>query len=262
MTTSRLTKGAILGCTVGLTVALVSLPSASADVNECGDLIICIEIPTTGGSGSGGGSGGSTGGGATGGGSGPTNPFPDPGAGGIAGATTGNATTGGGGANAPTAAQVAALALAQLELRKPKVFMTPNEGNLGLVGLPVWLWIDTSDPHRWSPNGISKTLKVGDVEVTVTAYSTSVTWDMGDGNSKTCHNPGVPYTPSAGNTASPACGYKYTKTSAGKTANKYTINATVNWKAFYVDAQGRHELSDMAGASSTTARVGELQVMN
>ncbi|MYS84197.1 hypothetical protein [Embleya scabrispora] len=257
MKTSRLTTGAILGCSVGLTTALVSLPSASAGVNECEDLIICIDITTPGGSGTGGGSGG---GGNTGGGSGSTNPFPDSGAGGIAGATTGNNTTGGGGG--PTAAQVAAQALAQLELRKPKVFMTPSDGNLGLVGLPVWLWIDTTDPHRWSPDGIDKTLKVGNVEVTVTAYSHSVTWDMGDGHSQTCFNPGVAYQSSDGNKNSPACGYKYTKTSAGKDGSKYTVSATVNWKAYYRDAEGRHELSDMTGASSTTARVGELQIMN
>ncbi|MFI6581547.1 hypothetical protein [Embleya sp. NPDC050493] len=260
MTTSRLAKGAILGCSVGLTAALISLPSASAGVNECEDLIICIDITTPGGSGSGGGSGGSGGGAATGGGSEPTNPFPEPGAGGIAGATTGDNTTGGGGG--PTAAQVAVQALAQLELRKPKVFMTPSDGNLGLVGLPVWLWIDTSDPHRWSPNGIDKTLKVGNVEVTVTAYSPSVTWDMGDGHSQTCFNPGVAYKPSNGNDESPLCGYKYIKTSAGKDGNKYTVSATVNWKAYYMEAGKRYELSDMTGASSTTARVGELQIMN
>ncbi|MFE2865204.1 hypothetical protein [Embleya sp. NPDC059259] len=260
MKTSRLTKGAILGCSVGLTAALVSLPSASAGVNECEDLIICIDITTPGGSGAGGGTGGSNGGGDTGGGSGPTNPFPEPGASGIAGATDGGTATGGGGG--PTAAQVAAQALAQLELRKPKVFMTPSNGNLGLVGLPVWLWIDTSDPHRWAPKGIEKTLKVGNVEVTVTAYSLSVTWNMGDGHSHTCFNPGVAYKPSDGSNESPECGYKYSKTSAGKDGNKYEVSATVNWKAFYFDDKGRHELSDMEGSSSTTARVGELQILN
>ncbi|WP_143657854.1 hypothetical protein [Embleya scabrispora] len=260
MTTSRLTKGVILGCTAGLTAAVLTLPSASAGVNECGDLIICIDIPTPGNATVSGGTGGG-GQGATGGGSGPSNPFPDSGAGGIAGATTGNTTAGGGG-GALTAAQVAALAVAQLELRKPKVFMTPGEGKIGLVGLPVWLWIDTSDPHRWSREGVEKTLKVGDVQVTVTAYSTSVTWDMGDGHEKTCENPGREYTPADGSKESPLCGYKYTKNSGSQPKDKYTVTATVNWKAYYVDGGGRHELSDLAGASSTTARVGELQVMN
>lgn len=259
MTTSRLTKGVILGCSAGLTAAVLTLPSASAGVNECGDLIICIDIPTPGNATAGGGTGGG-GQGGTGGGSGPTNPFPDPGAGGIAGATTGNTTAGGGGAL--TAAQVAALAVAQLELRKPKVFMTPSEGKLGLVGLPVWLWIDASDPHRWSREGVEKTLKVGDVQVTVTAYSTSVTWDMGDGHSKECKNPGRAYTPADGSKESPLCGYKYTKNSGSQPENKYTVTATVNWKAYYVDGGQRYELSDLAGASSTTARVGELQVIN
>ncbi|MFF7246153.1 hypothetical protein ACFZBU_19845 [Embleya sp. NPDC008237] len=181
------------------------------------------------------------------------------------GATTTNGNTGGNPPQpkAPTDAEVATLAMAQLELRKPLVHMTPEAGKIGLVGLPVWLWIDSTDPHRWSREGISKTVTERGVTVTATAHSTYVSWSMGDGSTVNCYNPGTKYDPSSSRTSSPDCGYVYISTSGSQTSGRFTVTATVHWEASYVGADGEtHILPNMAGETSTTARVGELQVVN
>lgn len=267
--TRGLVRGTALASSAGLGACLFLLPSASADATKCGDLIICVDVTvpggTTGGS-TGGGSGNGSGSNSQGGTGGtPSTEYPDASEGGQNGID-------GGGPGAPgdpvidtpplpTPAEVAAVGLAQLELRRPKVFMTPKEGKLGLVGLPVWLWIDASDPQRWSPGGIHREVTVRTVTVTVWAYSPSVTWNMGDGTTVECYTSGEPYDPSYGEKES-TCGHKYNKTSMGKPNDKFTVTATVNWKSYYVDATGRHDLPNLVGTTETTARVGELQVIN
>jgi len=139
--------------------------------------------------------------------------------------------------------------------------MNPSEGNLGLVGLPVWLWIDSNDPTRWSPDGISKTLTVRGVTVTVVARSTLVTWDMGNGATKECRFPGRPYQPNQ-EVNELDCTYKYATTSRGQPDNKFTVSATVTWEASYTSPAGTFDLDDLSGSAGTTVRVGELQVMN
>jgi len=153
------------------------------------------------------------------------------------------------------------MALAQLQMRKPIVHMNPSEGNLGLVGLPVWLWIDSGDRTRWSPGGLTKTLTVRGVTVTVIARSTHVTWDMGNGEKKECDFPGRPY---QGENAVDTldCTYKYATTSQGQPGDKFAVTATVTWKASYTGPTGTFDLDDLSGSAGTAVRVGELQVMN
>ncbi|GCD97566.1 hypothetical protein [Embleya hyalina] len=257
MATRRALRSAAIACTVGVSAALLVLPSANADVNQCGNLIICIDIRVPGGS-TGGGTGGATGGGAEGG-TGEVGFPPDSGIGGNAGNTAGQT-----GNNAPppiAPADVALMALAQLKLERPQIKVNPADGKLGLVGLPVWMWIDSPAANVWSSAWLSKELKVGDVSVTVFARSAKIEWDMGDGSKILCDGPGRPYQPSDLNKMGP-CSHKYTTTSKGGVDDKFTVTATVFWDAYYVDASGRHNLPGMTGANSTTVRIGELQVVN
>lgn len=261
MSTPRLVIGSSLGISTFIAAGLFYLPSASADVDQCGDLLICIDttVPgSTGGGGGGGSTGGSTGGGGGGGGEVPA--FPDdPG---NPGPIVGDPVV------VPPVApplplprEVADMALAQLQLRKPVVHMNPSEGHLGLVGLPVWLWIDSNDPTRWSPGGISKTLTVRGVTVTVVARSTLVTWDMGDGKTEECTVPGRPYQGDDENIDSD-CTHRYESTSQGQPGSKFPVSATVTWKASYTGPTGTFDMDDLSGSAGTTVRVGELQVMN
>lgn len=267
MNRSKVLRSVALACTVGAASAMLLLPRASAGVTNCGDLIICIEVPGPGGTTGGGAGGTSNGGGGSTGGGGSGEPGFTQGNGEhtAVGDTTSTGSTGGNAPQpqTPTDAEVATLAMAQLELRKPIVHMTPEAGNLGLVGLPVWLWIDSTDPHRWSREGISKTVTERGVTVTATARSSYVSWSMGDGSTVTCDKPGTKYDPSSPRTSSPDCGYIYRSTSGGQSKNRFTVTATVHWEASYVGADGViHVLPNMAGETSTTARVGELQVVN
>ncbi|MGC0417421.1 hypothetical protein [Embleya sp. AB8] len=264
MEKSTIVRSTALFCAAGICAGFLFLPSASAGVNNCGDLIICIEVPTPGGD-----TGGATGGSGTGGGTttggGNSDPGFTQGSGShvaTGGQTTSNAT-GGTVPQVPTDAQVAGLALGELKLRKPSIHMTPEAGRLGLVGLPVWLWIDSEDPHQWSLEGISKTVTDRGVTVTATAHSPYVTWSMGDGSKVDCYNPGKKYDPAYRTPTSPDCGYVYKRASADQPQARYTVTATVHWEASYVGSDRiTHLLPDMTGETSTTVRIGELQVVN
>jgi hypothetical protein len=262
----RILRGLALTCIAGVSAAIMFLPTASADdVENCGDLIICIKIPGSGGS-AGGGGGSTTGSSGTAGGGGGSEPgFTQGGSDFSAlGASTTTPAGNNGNPQAPTDAEVATMAVAELRLRKPTVHMTPETGKLGLVGLPVWLWIESDDPHQWTQDGISKKVTDRGVTVTATARSPYVTWSMGDGTTITCHNPGTKYDPSRdGGASSTTCGHQYSKTSLGKPNERYTVTATVHWNASYVGSDNIvHLLPDMLGTTSTTARIGELQVIN
>jgi len=259
MKNSRLAKGLLAGCSLGLVTTFTLPMTASADVDQCGDLLICIDISVPGdvggsGTGSPGGGTGGTGGG------GVTNPFEDPNVDPITGFPI-DGDPQDPVVIAPTPAEVAAQARSLLALRKPTVHMNPSEGNLGLVGLPVWLWIDSTDPHQWSPEGISKTLTIQGVTVTVTARSPLITWNMGDGLTKECTVAGRPYQ-GVKEDSNFDCTYKYGTTSQREPQNKFTVSATVTWKTSYTGPTGTFALDDLSGTAGTTVRVGELQVMN
>jgi hypothetical protein len=259
MANSGIVRIAALACSAGLSTALLSLPSAKADVNQCGNLLICIDIRVPGSSGGTGTTGGTgSAGGSTGGGT------PGFTTGGSA-ITTGGVTTGQVGGNPPppppAPADVALMALAQLKLENPKIALNPAAGKLGLVGLPVWMWINGDDKHTWSEEWQSQTLTVGAVSVTAYARSTRVEWNMGDGTTVTCRSPGRPYQPSDLNNMS-ECGHRYTKTSHGRPDEKFTVTATVYWEARYTDAEGSHPLPGMTGTDTTQVRIGELQLVN
>jgi hypothetical protein len=120
---------------------------------------------------------------------------------------------------APTPAQLAAQAAAELRLTNPAIDSSPDPGKPELLGVPLWVWAGSSS---WSPQ--SATATAGIISVTATAAPVSVLWSFGDGSSITCEGPGTVYSPSDGASASsPTCGHTYT------TAGQFTLTATVTW---------------------------------
>src|SRR4051812_2161444 len=119
------------------------------------------------------------------------------------------------GAAAPAAPPVDPRALAQqaidsMTLRAPEIEMAPPPGSAsGLVGLPVWMWVerspDTTGPARASASA-------GGVTVTAVAEVGRVVWDMGDGHSVSC-GLGTAYREGAG-IESPDCGHVYAQASS------------------------------------------------
>ena len=82
--------------------------------------------------------------------------------------------------------------VAGLDLEPIRMGTAPESGpdRMGLVGMPVWLWVDRPDEHTFGP--VSDGASQGPLSVTVTAQVASVDWDMGDGSTFSCDNPGTP----------------------------------------------------------------------
>lgn len=155
-----------------------------------------------------------------------------------------------------TPAQLAQMAVAQLQLPTPQIGTAPpsKEDVIGLVGVPVWLW---TDPAQWRP--ISATAAVPGLSVTAVAEIGSITWDMGDGTDVVCTGPGTPYERSYGDQESPDCGHVYTRTSGGLPDDSYTITATATYDITWSGATSGSTTRERS--ASTTLPIGEAQVI-
>ena len=155
---------------------------------------------------------------------------------------------------------LAAEAAKNLPIRGATIGSAPPSGDKVLVGVPVWLWTAKS-ATTWGPS--TATATAGGISATAIANATKIVWSMGDGSSVTCTSPGTPYKSSYGGTASPDCGYVYTTVSTGKSGGKFTITATTYWDITWTATTGASgTLPLQTRTSQTTARVGELQVVN
>ena len=145
-------------------------------------------------------------------------------------------------------------AVTQMRLRAVTIGMAPDPspGSVGLVGLPIWLWVASPDQSTWGPN--TKTASAGGYSVTATGKVTQVVWSMGDGGTVACTSTGTSYTDSFGMSASPDCGYRYTK------QGTYTVTATsywtINWSGI-----GESGVINQTYTSSVVVTIGELQTV-
>lgn len=145
-------------------------------------------------------------------------------------------------------------AVTQMRLRAVEIGMAPDPspGSVGLVGLPIWLWVASPDQSTWGPN--TKTASAGGYSVTATGKVTQVVWSMGDGGTVACTSTGTTYTDSFGMSASPDCGYRYTK------QGTYTVTATsywtINWSGI-----GASGVINQTYTSSVVVTIGELQTV-
>jgi len=155
----------------------------------------------------------------------------------------------------PTAAQLAAQAINQLPIRGPDIGIAPQTNGAGLVGLPVWLWTSVS-PQTWGP--LSATASVPGLSVTATARATRIVWQLGDGHTVTCANPGTPYKKEYGRTPSPTCGYPEGYESPS--APRYTVVATTTWHVTWAGGGERGAL-DVTRASTASIDIDELSVV-
>lgn len=162
----------------------------------------------------------------------------------------------------PDPTKLAQQAEAELVLRPPTITMAPMNGGSGLVGMPVWLSIATTNNQYWGQQ-TTPPVSVPGLSVTATAKTKSVTWDMGDGHTVPCLNPGTPYSASDGLTASPDCPYIYRQPSGSKPGGVYTVTATTTWEVTWSASTGQSgTLPDQTLTSTTTIKIGELQAVN
>ncbi len=161
----------------------------------------------------------------------------------------------------PTPRQVAQLAIERMDLHAINIGITPEpgDGNVGIVGMPVWMWAANPDSHTVGP--ITASASAGGITVTATARVHQLSWDMGDGTTVTCTGPGTPYAASFGNKKSPDCGHVYEKSSSTQSGGKYQVTATSGWVITWEGA-GQTGTIRLDGLSrSVEISVGEAQVL-
>lgn len=159
-------------------------------------------------------------------------------------------------ANAPDPKVLARRAVAAMDLSAIRIGIVPEAraGRVGLVGLPVWLWVDEPDEHTWGP--VSRTASSGGYSVTASARVARMRWQLGNGRVVSCADKGTPYRDSFGMSQSPTCGFAgYIK------AGRYTVTATAYWE---VDWEGMGQAGTITFQLTRSAQivVGELQVVN
>src|SRR6266545_1937916 len=130
--------------------------------------------------------------------------------------------------NAPTVtpAQLAARAQKALGLPLPDVRTAPPRGADGMVGLPEWVWLASSQWHA-----VSRRASAGGVWAEVTASPQRIVIQPGVGlGSVGCDGPGIAYDPGRPASAqSSGCSYTYNTSSAGQPKDRYTMTVTVVW---------------------------------
>jgi hypothetical protein len=165
----------------------------------------------------------------------------------------------GGGPGVPPPGVLGQIARRLLLLPSPVIRSSPAPGDLQLVRLPTWLWVNRA---MWVPR--SKTAVVPGERVTATATPVSVTWRMGDGSAVLCRGPGIPYTrrysPAS---ASPDCGHTYARSSAGQPRGAYKVTATITWIVTWHAAGGAGgTLPPLFTVAAAAFRVAESQAVN
>jgi hypothetical protein len=145
-------------------------------------------------------------------------------------------------------------AIAQMQLAPPRVKSAPGAGQVGLVNMPVWLWVVKSE-NTWGP--IERQASVPGLSVTATARVKAVNWSMGDGKTIRCEGPGTAYSKDVGIKDSPDCGHRYRKTSRAQEKCQYKVTATAEWDITWQSTLGDTGQISMTQQAATQLRIGE-----
>lgn len=138
------------------------------------------------------------------------------------------------GGPAPQASVIAQTALSKASWPTVSMSFNPSPDRL-LVNFPTWLHLSSG----WST--VTATASVAGVSATVTAQPIWVRWDMGDGDSVTCHTAGRAYDASETwqqNLSQRDCGYTFRTSSAGQSNNKYGVKVTVHYEVTWSSTAG------------------------
>ncbi|TCC51006.1 ATP/GTP-binding protein [Kribbella capetownensis] len=145
-------------------------------------------------------------------------------------------------------------AIAAMRLAKPLVRSAPGVGQIGLVNMPVWLWVEKTE-STWGP--ITRSATVPGLSVTATAQVEAINWSMGDGNTIRCEGAGTPYDKSRGVKDSPDCGHRYKKASRELSDCSYPVTATAQWNISWQSTLGDTGELSVTQQAATQLRIGE-----
>lgn len=140
-----------------------------------------------------------------------------------------------------------------MQLRPVTIGIVPEDkpDSVGIIGLPVWLWVADRGPQVTGP--ITRSASLDGYSVTATAVLNEVVWDLGDGTTARC-GLGTPYADVYGKRPSPTCGHVYQK------QGEYTVQATSVWVVSW-SGIGDSDSFVMRMSSSTRIVEAELQVV-
>ncbi|QSR24084.1 hypothetical protein CFH99_00390 [Nocardioides aromaticivorans] len=152
-------------------------------------------------------------------------------------------------------------AIASMDLDPIKIGIVPESGanRVGLVGLPVWMWVDSPTDDTFGP--ITASASEGSVSVSATASVSSIVWDMGDGTKVTCTGKGTPYADHYGKQPSPTCGHRYAKTSSDQPDGAYQVTATSHWVVEWTGGGQSGTIEFDLTTDAVPIRIGEAQVL-
>jgi hypothetical protein len=145
-------------------------------------------------------------------------------------------------------------AVASMQLAAPRIGTAPGPTAIGLVNMPVWLWV-TKTESTWGP--ITRDASVPGLTVTATARVKSITWTMGDGQTVSCEGPGTPYDKAYGVKESPTCGHHYRKTSRDQPNCRYNVTARADWDITWRSTLGDTGQLSMTRQAAVQLRIGE-----
>ncbi|MFF0266879.1 hypothetical protein [Kribbella sp. NPDC004536] len=145
-------------------------------------------------------------------------------------------------------------AITEMQLAPPLIKTAPGAGQIGLVNMPVWLWVIKSE-NTWGP--IVRSAGVPGLSVTATARVKAVNWSMGDGKTIRCEGPGTPYDKSMGVKDSPTCGHRYTRTSTKLPNCKYSVTAVAQWDITWQSTRGDTGQISMTQQAAAQLRIGQ-----
>lgn len=140
-----------------------------------------------------------------------------------------------------------------MDLSAIEIGIVPEPGptSVGLVGMPVWMWVAEPAANTWGP--ITRSASSGGWTVSATARVAEVSWDMGDGTVVAC-GPGTAYQDRFGKTPSPTCGHTYTR------QGELTVSATSHWVVDW-SGIGQNGTIPMDLTRTVPVTIGEVQVL-
>ena len=164
-------------------------------------------------------------------------------------------------AGAPEPVVLARVAVERMDLHAPDIGLWPHPleelpDGYNYVGWNNWMWIKNPNPNTWGP--ITKTVTQSGHSITATAAVTHLTWEMGNGDTKTCGK-GVEHPEhNTRNEKSPGCGYVYHQT------GNYTITATAHWAIVWtgLGQQGTIEMDLTTQAHTKVVEVSAVNIPN
>ncbi|WP_341231738.1 hypothetical protein [Nocardioides salarius] len=152
-------------------------------------------------------------------------------------------------------------AIASMNLDPIEIGIVPESGanRAGLVGLPVWMWVDQPTDVTFGP--ITASAAEGTVSVSATANVSSIVWNMGDGKKVNCTGKGTPYADHYGKQASPTCGHRYAKMSTDQPDGAYQVTATSHWVVEWTGGGQSGTIEFDLTTEPLPIRIGESQVL-